>query len=171
MPFTPFHFGPSLVFGLPLRNHAHVPTFMVANVILDIEPFLVLVLGLWYPLHGYLHTFLVAFFVGIILGYTMFLLERFFRSFFKILLLEPKKDMSLKSFLVAGFSGTMFHVFLDSPLYGDILPFYPSVSNPLYNPALLPQIYNFCVWTGYIGTICYLCLVAFQIYQKLRKKQ
>lgn len=86
-------------------------------------------------------------------------------------MLEAKVDMSLKSFLVAGFSGTLFHVLLDSPLYGDILPFYPSSSNPLYNPALSPQIYNFCVWTGYIGIIYYMSLMVFQIYQKLRKKQ
>lgn len=82
MPFTPFHFGPSLGFGLPLKKYVHVPTFAVANVILDVEPFLALVLGLNYPLHGYVHTFLIAFFIGIFLGYTMFLLERFLHSFF-----------------------------------------------------------------------------------------
>ena len=67
MPFTPFHLGPALGLGLPLRRYMHVPTFIVASVILDVEPFLVLQFGLNYPLHGYLHTFLASLFVGFLL--------------------------------------------------------------------------------------------------------
>ena len=63
MPFTMFHLGPALAIGLPLRN-VHVPTFIVANVILDVEPLLVIFFGLNYPLHGYMHTLLLAFMVG-----------------------------------------------------------------------------------------------------------
>jgi len=48
MPFTPFHLGPALTIGLPLRRFIHAPTFIVANVIVDVEPFLVMVLGLNY---------------------------------------------------------------------------------------------------------------------------
>jgi len=51
MPFTPFHLGPALGLGLPLRRYVYVPTFILANVIVDVEPFLVLFLGLRYPLH------------------------------------------------------------------------------------------------------------------------
>ncbi len=65
MPFTPFHFGPTLGFGLSLRGYLHAPTFIIANVIVDVEPFLVLFLGLRYPLHGYLHTFLLALVTGL----------------------------------------------------------------------------------------------------------
>jgi len=77
MPFTPFHLGPALGFWLPLRKYLHVPTFLVANILVDVEPFLVLSLGLDYPLHGYLHTFIVAFILGLALGYAMFLLKGF----------------------------------------------------------------------------------------------
>ena len=77
MPFTPFHLGPALGFGLPLRNYLHVPTFLVASILVDVEPFVVLSLGLDYPLHGYLHTFIVAFILGLALGYAMFLLKGF----------------------------------------------------------------------------------------------
>ena len=42
MPFTPFHLGPALGFGLPLRNYLHVPTFLVASILVDVEPFVVL---------------------------------------------------------------------------------------------------------------------------------
>ncbi|MCX8170580.1 MAG: hypothetical protein N3E47_01215 [Candidatus Bathyarchaeota archaeon] len=57
MPFTLFHLGPALGLGLPLRRRLHVPTLVLANVIVDLEPFFVLFLGLDYPLHGYFHIF------------------------------------------------------------------------------------------------------------------
>jgi len=58
MPFTPFHLGPGLLFGLLLLGYIDFPTFLVASVIVDVEPFLVLTLNLNYPLHGFLHSFL-----------------------------------------------------------------------------------------------------------------
>jgi hypothetical protein len=110
MPFTPFHLGPALGLGLPLRKYVHVPTFIVAKVILDVEPFLVLQYGLNYPLHGYLHTFLLSFFVGLLLGYATFILERFVQPVYKVLLLESSSSLNLKSFLLSGALGTGLHV-------------------------------------------------------------
>lgn len=96
----------------------------MANVLVDAEPFLVLSLVLDYPLHGYLHTFIAAFFLGLALGYAMFFLERILRPLYTTILLESNAVLKLRFFVVAGFLGTMFHVLLDSPLYGDIRPFY-----------------------------------------------
>jgi len=167
MPFTPYHLGPALGFGLPLRKYVHTPTFILANVIVDIEPFFVLFLGLRYPLHSYLHTFFLAFFVGLALGYAMFLLQRFFHPLYKTFLLESEIVLNLKSFMVAAVFGTTLHVLLDSPLYGDIYPFYPLTTNPLYNPALSLEVYGFCVWMGIIGIIYYVGLLAFLAYKKV----
>ena len=171
MPFTPYHFGPALGFGLPFRKYMHAPTFILANVIVDIEPFLVLFLGLSYPLHGYLHTFLLAFFVGLALGYVMFLLERILHPLYKVFSLESDDTLNLKSFFVAGVLGTTLHVLLDSPLYGEMCPFFPSTINPLYNPALSLEVYSFCVWMGIIGIVFYVGLLAFLVYKKLRKRR
>jgi len=170
MPFTPFHLGPGLGVSLLLRRYIHVPTFLLASVIVDIEPFLVLFLGLRYPLHGFLHSFLLAVPAGLILGYVMFLLERFLQPFYRIFLLEADKNLSLKSFLLAGSLGTGLHILLDSPLYNDITPFYPITTNPLYNPSLTPEIYSFCVWMGTFGIICYIGLLIFSIRRKLSKR-
>lgn len=169
MPFTPFHFGPSLGFGLPLRRYLHFPTFILANVILDIEPFLVFFLRLRYPLHGYLHTILSAVIVGLFLGYVMFLLERFLYPLYKLFLLEVV-DLKLKSFIAAGILGTVLHIFLDAPLYDDIMPFYPLKVNPLYNPSITLEVYNFCIWMGILGVIYYLCLLGLTIYRKITKR-
>lgn len=171
MPLTPFHFGPALGFGLPLRKYMHSPTFILTNVIIDVEPILVLFLGLRYPLHGYLHTFLLAFFVGLILGYAMFLLERFLHPLYKAFLFETDETLNLKPFFVAGVLGTTLHVLLDSPLYGEMRPFFPLTINPLYNPALSLEVYSFCVWMGIIGIIFYVGLLAFLSYKKLRNRR
>ncbi|MFW9887739.1 MAG: hydrolase [Candidatus Thorarchaeota archaeon] len=133
----------------------HTPTFILANVILDIEPFLVLILGLEYPLHGNFHTFLLAFLVGLMLGYAMLLLERHLYPLYKMLLLEKDGKTSLRPFVLAGVLGTMLHVLLDSPLYSDIHPFYPLTANPLYNPALSMNVYSLCVWMGILGIVIY----------------
>jgi membrane-bound metal-dependent hydrolase YbcI (DUF457 family) len=171
MPFTPFHFGPALGFGLPLKKYVHTPTFILANVILDVEPFLVLFYGLNYPLHGYLHTFLLAFFVGLALGYAMFLLEKIFHPLYKLSLLESDNTLSLKSFLAAGVLGTALHVLLDSPLYGEMRPFYPLTTNPLYNPVSSLEIYSLCVWIGIFGIAYYVALLVFLAYKKLSRRQ
>jgi membrane-bound metal-dependent hydrolase YbcI (DUF457 family) len=170
MPFTPFHLGPAVGLGLPLRKYIHTPTFILANVIVDVEPFLVLFLGLRYPLHGYLHTFLLAFLLGLALGYTMLLLEKPLHPLYEAFLLEPAINLNPKSFILAGVSGTMLHVLLDSPLYSDIQPFYPLTTNPLYNAALTLEIYIICVWTGIIGIVYYVGLLVFSAYKKLHQK-
>jgi len=167
MPFTPFHFGPAIGLGLPLRKYLHVPTFMVANVIIDVEPLLVLVLGLNYPLHGYLHTFFFAFLTGLALGYIMFFIDRFLHSIYKILMLVPEENQNIKTFMVTGILGAIFHVLLDSPLYGDIHPLFPLAQNPFYNPNLSLEVYTFCVWMGIIGIIYYIGLLIYPTMKKL----
>jgi len=168
MPFTLFHFGPALGLGLPLRKYIHSPTFILASVIIDVEPFLVLLFGLRYPLHGYLHTFFLAFFVGLVLGYTMFLLEKFLHPLYQVFLLEPGDKLNLKSFMFAGALGTTLHVLLDSPLYSDIRPFYPLAINPMYNPTLSLEVYSICVLMGILGIIYYVGLLALLGYRRTR---
>ena len=163
MPFTPFHFGPALGLGLPLRKYVHARTFIVANIVVDVEPLLVHLFVLRYPLHGYLHTFFSAFFVGLALGYVMFRLERILHPLYEGLLPKADNGLTLKSFMVAGVFGTCLHVLLDSPLYTDIQPFYPITANPLLNPDLTLGIYSLCVGMGILGMVYYLGLPAFSV--------
>lgn len=166
MPFTPFHLGPALAIGFPLRELIHAPTFTVANVILDIEPFLVLLLGLGYPLHGFTHTFFLAFLVGLGLGYMSYLFEGFLSPLYRVILLESSKKLKMRSFLIAGFLGAMLHVLFDSPLYDDIHPFYPLTINPLYDPSLTLYTYLACVWMGIFAIIYYILSVALKAYRR-----
>ncbi len=169
MPFTPFHLGPAMGLGLPLRKYLHAPTFILASVAVDVEPFLVLLFGLRYPLHGYLHTFFLAISVGLVLGYAMFLLEKFLHRLYQVFLLESGDKLNLKSFMFAGALGAALHVLLDSPLYSDIRPFYPLAINPMYNPTLSLEVYSICVYMGILGLIYYLGSIALA-YRRKRTK-
>jgi len=159
VPFTPLHLGPALAIGLPLRKHIHTPTFIIANIIVDIEPLITLIFNLNYPLHGYLHTLMGAFIIGLILGYLMHLLERVLSLLWKKLHLVCKTSLNLKAFIIAGTSGTILHVLMDSPLYYDIKPLYPIPINPFYNPRLTVIIYETCIFMGILGLLYYFYLI------------
>ena len=142
MPFTPFHLGPALFFGLLLTRYLHFRTFLIANLIVDIEPFLVLLLGLDYPLHGLLHSFLGGSLVAILLSISM---------------IKLKEKSSSKSIWSASLSGIYLHILFDSPLYTDIRPFYPYDYNPFYNNGIIAglDIYLLCVLLFVVGVLIY----------------
>ncbi len=167
MPFTLFHLGPALAVGLPLRKYVHLPTFIVANVVLDVEPLLVMLFRLNYPLHGYLHTFLSAIAVGLLLGYVMFHFERPLKGFYFKFQLETNKTLPLKSFLLAGVSGTALHVLFDSLLYSEMHPLFPYLANPMlsYHLSTL-SVYMICVWLGILGITYYILLFAYSMFKK-----
>ncbi|MCS7369244.1 MAG: hydrolase [archaeon GBS-70-058] len=170
MPFTLLHLGPGLGLGLPLRKRIHAPTFILASIIIDVEPFLVISLKLEYPLHGYLHTFLAALIVGLVLGCIMYLLEGSLKTLYRKLLLEGRDNLDLRQFIIAGILGAELHILLDSLLYEDIKPLYPLTINPLYNPKLKPEIYTLCIWMGMLGLAYYIWLIGLAIYEKLPHK-
>ena len=138
-----------------------MPTFLVASVVVDVEPLLVLVLGLSYPLHGYLHTFLFASLTGLALGCVMFSLDGFLHPVYMALRLVVEDSQGRKAFMITGVLGAAFHVLLDSPLYRDIRPLFPFTQNPFYNPGLSMEVYSFCVWTGILGVAYYVGLLIY----------
>ena len=150
MPFTPFHIGPGLLIGLLFLSFIDFPTFLIASIIVDIEPFLVLVFNLDYPLHGFFHSFLGGTIIALILTVIMIKVRKFFTpimSFFKI-----EQEFSFKKIILASLLGIYIHILLDSPIYIDIQPFFPLDFNPFYRTTSLP---------GLLETmICVLCFIA-----------
>jgi hypothetical protein len=57
MPFTPYHFGPHPCVALPLNRYIDIAVFIGANIMIELEPILVLTFKPNYPLQGYCHTF------------------------------------------------------------------------------------------------------------------
>jgi hypothetical protein len=106
MPFTPFHIGPALALGYFLPKRLHFPTFIVANLIMDFEPLVVLARGIpGYPVHGYFHTFLFSVMFGSALGLVFYLADRFLREPFEYLALVERSSYGIEGYVAAGVSG------------------------------------------------------------------
>ncbi len=160
MPFTPFHFGAHAVVALPLQKKLDVPVFILANVIIDIEPLLVIVFNLNYPLHGYAHTFIGSFFVGALWGIMAYALRNPLGKLMNFLKLPYSP--SLKTSILSGVAGCWLHVLFDSLVIKDIKPFFPLAVNPLYGFVSKPVMYLIC---------SLLFIPAFILYFRMTKKK
>lgn len=160
MPFTPFHLGPAVFFGLVLFAFIDFPTFLVANVIVDLEPFVVIFLGLDYPLHGFFHSFIGSTIVAVILAFVMFRLSNITERVMKLFRLE--QTTSWRRIMMASLLGVYSHILLDTPLYPDIRPFYPFDINPYFfsDMFIAISIYMFCIFSFLAGTIVYVVKLA-----------
>jgi membrane-bound metal-dependent hydrolase YbcI (DUF457 family) len=155
MPFTPFHLGPALFLGLLFFQFVDLPTLLIASVILDLEPFVVLLLGLNYPLHGFFHSVLGGTIVAVVLGLIMLRLGGTARGVLKPLGLE--QSPSRQTIMLGSFLGVYSHILLDSPLYADIRPFFPSSVNPFFAGDAFTGIYVqvLCILLFLVGTTMY----------------
>jgi membrane-bound metal-dependent hydrolase YbcI (DUF457 family) len=155
MPFTPYHLGPALFIGLLFLDFIDFPTFLVASVIVDVEPFLVLALNLDYPLHGFFHSFLGGTMLAVPLALVMYKIRDKLSPVMSFFKLEQK--ISFKRILAASLSGIYIHIILDSRMYTDIQPFYPSSYNPLLTAGVLAGLdsYVFCIFAFFGAAIIY----------------
>ena len=157
MPFTPFHEGPALLIGLILIAYIDLPTLLIASIIIDVEPLIVIVFKLNYPLHGYLHTFVGATIMGLITFTIMLYLRRFFDPIldaFKI-----RQSYNWKTIMAGSFIGVYKHILLDAPLYSEMNPFFPVMGNPLYGTISIITIYSFCTFSFIFAFAIYLYMI------------
>lgn len=139
MPLTPFHFGPHACVGLAFQRSLDVPVFIASNIAVDVEPLVVIVFGLQYPLHGYCHTFLVGGLVGLLSGFLAFLFRKPIVDVTSLLRLPYAP--SLGKMLFSGVLGAWLHILFDAPLYADIQPFYPLSVNPFLDIVSMKAVY------------------------------
>ncbi|MHC5056399.1 MAG: hydrolase [Planctomycetota bacterium] len=158
MPLTPYHFGPHACIALPLGRHLDLPVFIGANVIVDIEPVLVVVLRLRYPLHGYAHTLLMGSLVGLAWATAMYPLRGLVGKAMRLVRL-PYEPSYLKMAL-SGVLGVWLHVILDSFLYNDIRPFFPLDANPLLGLVYWGALYRACA-VSFLPALAIYVYVAF----------
>ena len=157
MPFTPFHFGPHACVALPLQRYIDVPIFIGANVVVDIEPLLVMIFQPNYPLHGYCHTFLIGGLLGLFFAVAAYPFRQFIGKAMSLVRL-PYSPTLLKM-VVSGILGVWMHILFDSPLYIDIKPFYPLSANPLYGVISLNAAYITCMLLFLPALLIYLNIV------------
>ncbi len=167
MPFTPYHLGPGLFIGLVFLKFLDFPTVLIASVIIDIEPLLVLVFNLNYPLHGFFHSFLGGTIAAVLLAGIMRVIRKYFTpvmTFFKL-----DQDTSNRRILVSSLLGVYIHILLDSRMYTDIKPLFPLSFNPFYRSTSLPGLTEtlICVWC-YIGA--FITYTLYLVYYFLKRK-
>ncbi|MHC4338133.1 MAG: hypothetical protein ACYSTG_09375 [Planctomycetota bacterium] len=145
MPFTPFHFGPSGCIALALRKYIDIPVFVLVNVVIDLEPGIVLAFDLDYRAHGYCHTLLF----GTVIGLAWALVAYLARNPLKRLmgLFGLQHETSLSKVILSALLGIWFHVVIDSFCWRDIRPFWPSDVNPLYALTTRKTIRLLCAVT------------------------
>ncbi len=161
MPFTPFHLGPALFFGLVFFRYLNFPAFFIANVIVDIEPFVVLLFGLDYPLHGFFHSFLGGSLIALVLYLVMVRMYPYVLGVMDIFYVG--QEMSRRKILLSCFSGVYLHIILDSFIYADIMPFFPFGANPFLSLGIGGSlVYSFCV----IGFVLGIVLFGVRVFKK-----
>ena len=153
MPFTPYHFGPALLLGILLFPFIDLATVMMASVVVDLEPLVVLFLGLPYPLHGFFHTYLGATIAALVLSAFVYPFRKYLNMIVSLFGLHQRS--SLRHIIGASFVGTFSHVFLDSLLYAEMNPFFPILGNPFVGLYSFAVVYNICLIAGFVGFIGY----------------
>ena len=88
---------------------------ILANFLLDLQPFLVISLGLNTELHGFSHTLIFAVTAGtLFFGLYGIIVRKMFKS-----------QQPLSSFIAGGVLGGVLHVIVDSFYHRDVKPFFP----------------------------------------------
>ena len=144
MPFTPFHFGPHTCAALPLQRYLDLPVFVTANVIVDIEPLIVIFFEPDYPFHGYFHTFLVGGLLGVLWGAIAYPFRDHIRR--AMVALRLPYSASLWKMLISGLLGVWLHVLFDAVIYPEMKPFYPLSVNPFLSILAGGTVYAICAW-------------------------
>jgi membrane-bound metal-dependent hydrolase YbcI (DUF457 family) len=142
MPFTPYHFGPAALIGLPLKKWIDIPVFVLANVVVDLEPLAVMVFRPDYPLHGYFHTFLFGGLIGLAWGLAAYPLKPILAFLMRIFGLSYQP--TLLKMMLSGLLGIWLHIFIDSFLYKEMNPFWPITGNPLHAIVRYQTVFQVC---------------------------
>jgi membrane-bound metal-dependent hydrolase YbcI (DUF457 family) len=148
MPFTPFHFGPPFLIGMLFVNQVNMAAILFTSVAVDIEPIYCLISNTC-GLHGILHTYLGAAAFSLALGGSIIY---FCRKQLKRIsdALGIVQDYSLTSILIGALIGGWSHVFLDSFMYSDIVPFWPIDTNPFLGIISNENTYLVTI-VGFVG--------------------
>jgi len=165
MPFTPFHLGPGLFFEMIFLKYLDFFAFLLGNVILDIEPFFVVLYNFKYPYrsyphHAFFHTILGAFLVSVL---TAIILDEFQQKIQKAALKHLPSEFekilsntsSFPKIFFSVFLGTLLHLLFDSFMHYDVLPFWPFHFNPLLRLISPLQNYLLCIIFGILGIVLF----------------
>jgi len=153
MPFTPLHFGPMSTLAFSLKGRLDLPVFLLANIIIDMEPLTVMLLQLNIPEHAVFHSFTVGGLLGVCWGFLAYGLRRPITRM--MMGLKLPYEPGLKKAIVAGILGVWSNVILDAILYPEIKLLYPLEGNPLYGLMATKTLVLICAFFFIPAVILY----------------
>ena len=126
----------------------------MGSIIVDIEPLIVIIFGLDYPLHGFFHSFLGGTIVAGLLSVVLYYLQDKICAISRFFKLDQKRSFII--ILLSCLLGVYSHIILDSFLYTDIKPFFPLDINPFYGFLDYNFVYTSCAVSFLLGGLFYL---------------
>lgn len=152
MPFTPFHLGPAFLLGQIFEKRINLISILLGSVIIDVRATYCLFAGCR-PLHGPLHTFLMATIIVFLLTWLIFTQRQWLQKITDRL--QVDQTYSFMSIIAGSIIGTWGHVLFDSFLYTDIRPLWPLTGNPFLDLAGQGAIYLVCMLSFLPAMIIY----------------
>jgi len=145
MPFTLFHLGPALFFGILFLGVLNFPAFILGNVIVDIEPAIIMFSGLDIPLHGFFHSLIGGAIAAILLSIVIIVFKKQIKEFMRNFGIEQK--FTKPRIFAGAIAGIWLHIFMDSLVYPYpvINPIFPLQGNPFYVGMDLITMYLVCI--------------------------
>jgi membrane-bound metal-dependent hydrolase YbcI (DUF457 family) len=165
MPFTPYHLGPALLFGVLLFPIVDIAALLLSSILVDVEPLYVIIFAPGLPYHGILHTYIGATGIAILNAVILWFLRDWTRQILAIF----KIDQNSSFIRIFGTSllGTYSHIFLDSFVYPEMNPFFPLMGNPFLGFVSSAAVYQFCTICFFLGVVLY--LVRFLVIPTVRR--
>lgn len=151
MPFTPFHFGPGLGLKGAFGRRLSFAAFVVANVVIDIEPAFYLLSG-DPPLHRQAHTWFGATLLALVLFAIWLPLRWLARRMWRSRSwdwLHIVRSAAGGPVWLGLISGSLSHIALDSLMHADMQPLAPfAAGNPWLGLVSLDQLHWLCIMSA-----------------------
>lgn len=161
MPFTPYHMGPGILIKSVLQGGFSLMVFGWSQIVMDLQPLFVLIKGEGH-LHGFSHTYIGATLLAVFSATTGKYLSELGLKILKLDLSAPV-TISWRVAIVSATVGCFSHVFIDSIMHADMVPFYPfSDSNGLLKWVSTATLHKLCLYTGLVGALIFFGIHVFR---------
>ena len=152
MPFTPLHMGAGILVKAVLRQRFSLVVFGGSQIAIDIQPLLGMLTNKG-DLHGWTHTVLGATGLALLCGF----LGKPIGEFFLRLMRKPQHvPIPWRVSFFSACLGTYSHVFIDSIMHTDVMPFWPlSPASPLHGIISIDALHIWCVLGAVVGLLVY----------------